>query len=70
MSSIAAGCGHGMRSTERMPSRSTSHAKSFFEGLAYSKQRRLVIAIEAIKSPETRQRRIEKTIDQLKEGRV
>ena len=41
-----------------------------FEGLTYSNKRRLVIAIEAIKSPETRQRRIAKTIDQLKEGRA
>jgi uncharacterized protein YdeI (YjbR/CyaY-like superfamily) len=53
-----------------MPSRSTSHAKSFFEGLTYSNKRRLVIAIGAIKSLETRQRRIEKTIDPLKEGRA
>ena len=45
-------------------------AKRFFEGLTYSNQRRLVISIEAIKSPETRQRRIAKTIDQLKEGRA
>jgi hypothetical protein len=45
-------------------------AKRSFTGLTYSNQRRLVIAIEAIKSPETRQRRIEKTIDQLKEGRA
>ncbi|MHB8612013.1 MAG: YdeI/OmpD-associated family protein [Candidatus Dormibacteraceae bacterium] len=45
-------------------------AKRSFEGLTYSNKRRLVIAIEAIKSPETRQRRIAKTIDQLKDGRA
>ena len=45
-------------------------AKRSFDGLTYSNKRRLVIAIEAIKSPETRQRRIAKTIDQLKEGRA
>ena len=45
-------------------------AKRFFDGLTYSNKRRLVTAIEAIKSPETRQRRIAKTIDQLKEGRA
>jgi Bacteriocin-protection, YdeI or OmpD-Associated/Domain of unknown function (DUF1905) len=44
-------------------------AKRSFDGLTYSNRRRLVIAIEAIKSPETRQRRIAKTIDQLKDGR-
>jgi uncharacterized protein YdeI (YjbR/CyaY-like superfamily) len=45
-------------------------AKRSLAALTYSNQRRLVSAIEAIKSPETRQRRIEKTIDQLKEGRA
>jgi hypothetical protein len=45
-------------------------ARRSFEGLTYSNKRRLVAAIEAIKSPETRQRRIEKTIDQLKDGRA
>jgi uncharacterized protein YdeI (YjbR/CyaY-like superfamily) len=49
---------------------SNPDAKRFFGGLTYSNRRRLVIAIEAIKSPETRQRRIAKTIDQLKEGRA
>jgi Bacteriocin-protection, YdeI or OmpD-Associated/Domain of unknown function (DUF1905) len=50
--------------------RTNADAKRSFDGLTYSNRRRLVIAIEAIKSPETRQRRIEKTIDQLKEGRA
>lgn len=50
--------------------RTNADAKRSFDGLTYSNKRRLVIAIEAIKSPETRQRRIAKTIDQLKEGRA
>lgn len=45
-------------------------AKRSFAALTYSNKRRLVTAIEAIKSPQTRQRRIEKTIDQLEEGRA
>jgi hypothetical protein len=48
----------------------SADAKKSFDGLTYSNKRRLVTAIEAIKSPETRQRRIAKTIDQLKEGRA
>ena len=48
----------------------SADAKRSFDGLTYSNKRRLVTAIEAIKSPETRQRRIAKTIDQLKEGRA
>ena len=48
----------------------SADAKRFFGALTYSNKRRLVTAIEAIKSPETRQRRIEKTIDQLKDGRA
>jgi hypothetical protein len=50
--------------------RTNADAKRSFDGLTYSNRRRLVIAIEAIKSPETRKRRIEKTIDQLKDGRA
>jgi hypothetical protein len=45
-------------------------AKKFFDGLNYSNQRRLVMAIEAIKSPEARERRIGKTVEQLSEGRA
>lgn len=47
-----------------------SKAKQFFETLNYSNKRRLVMAIETIKSPETRLRRIEKTVEQLGEGRA
>lgn len=45
-------------------------AKKFFDGLSYSKQRWHVLSIEGAKSPETRQRRIEKSIGMLREGRA
>lgn len=44
-------------------------AKRFFEALSYSNKRRLVIPIEEAKTAETRQRRIDKTLSMLKEGR-
>jgi Bacteriocin-protection, YdeI or OmpD-Associated/Domain of unknown function (DUF1905) len=47
-----------------------SQAKRFFETLTYSNKRRLVIAIEAVKTPEVRERRIGKTVEQLREGRA
>ena len=47
-----------------------ARAKKFFDGLNYSNKRRLVIPIEATKSPETRERRIAKTLEQLREGRA
>lgn len=45
-------------------------AKRFFDGLNYSNKRRLVGQIESIKSAETRQRRIEKTVEMLRAGKV
>jgi hypothetical protein len=45
-------------------------AKQFFEGLSYSNKRRLVLAVEGAKTAETRERRIGKTIDQLREGKI
>lgn len=45
-------------------------AKRFFEGLSYSNRSRFVLSIEGAKSPETRQRRIEKSVSQLGEGRA
>lgn len=45
-------------------------AKQFFEGLSYSEKRRLVIPIEEAKTPETRARRITKTIASLRAGRI
>jgi len=47
-----------------------ARAKKVFDGLNYSNKRRLVIPIEATKSPETRERRIAKTVEQLREGRA
>jgi hypothetical protein len=49
---------------------SDAEAQRFFEGLSSSNKRRLTLAIEDAKSAETRQRRIAKTIDMLREGRV
>ncbi|MEF3310559.1 YdeI/OmpD-associated family protein [Paenibacillus sp. GYB004] len=45
-------------------------AKSFFDGLSYSNKRRLILPIEGAKTVETRQRRIEKTLSLLREGRI
>lgn len=45
-------------------------AKSFFESLSYSNKRRFVLQIEGAKTPETRQRRIDKTMEQLRNHRV
>lgn len=43
-------------------------AKRQFESLSYSNKRRHVLAIEEAKTPETRQRRIVRTIDLLRTG--
>lgn len=45
-------------------------AKQFFDGLSYSNKRRLILPIEGAKTVETRQRRIEKTVGLLREGRT
>ncbi|HEV7664285.1 MAG TPA: YdeI/OmpD-associated family protein, partial [Chloroflexota bacterium] len=45
-------------------------AKRFFEGLSYSSKLRLVLAIQAAKTDDTRQRRIAKTVSGLAEGRA
>jgi uncharacterized protein YdeI (YjbR/CyaY-like superfamily) len=45
-------------------------AKSFFESLSYSNKRRLVLQIEDAKTPETRQRRIAKIVEQLRNQKV
>lgn len=44
-------------------------AKRFFDGLSYSQKRWLVLGIEEAKKPETRQRRIDKAVERLHEGR-
>jgi uncharacterized protein YdeI (YjbR/CyaY-like superfamily) len=43
---------------------------TFFDRLNYSNKRRLVIPIEAAKAAETRERRIAKTVEQLRAGRA
>ena len=43
-------------------------AKRFFEGLNFSNKQRIVIAIESAKTPETRERRIAKSVSSLREG--
>jgi len=45
-------------------------AKRFFEGLSYSNKSRHVLSIEDAKTAETRQRRIEKAISQLRAGKA
>lgn len=47
-----------------------AEARRFFDGLSYSNKRRLVLSIEGAKSEETRQRRIAKMVEMLREGRV
>ena len=44
-------------------------ARRFFDKLSYSHQRRHVLAIEDAKTPETRGRRIAKSVEMLREGR-
>ncbi|WP_018615278.1 YdeI/OmpD-associated family protein [Segetibacter koreensis] len=44
-------------------------AKQFFEALSYSNQQRYVLPIEQAKTEETRQRRMEKAILDLSEGK-
>ncbi|WP_135551785.1 YdeI/OmpD-associated family protein [Paenibacillus cymbidii] len=46
-----------------------SAAKSYFDGLSYSNRRRIVLSVEEAKTPETRQRRIDKAVAALAEGR-
>ncbi|MBO9599712.1 MAG: DUF1905 domain-containing protein [Cohnella sp.] len=45
-------------------------ARLFFDGLSYSNKRRFVLNVEGAKSAETRQRRIEKSIELLREGKL
>lgn len=45
-------------------------ARSLFETLSYSNRRRIVLNINDAKTPETRQRRIAKAVESLREGRV
>lgn len=45
-------------------------AKAFWDGLSYTNKRRFVLSIEDAKTAETRQRRIDKTMGLLGEGKV
>jgi hypothetical protein len=45
-------------------------ARRFFDGLSYSNRLRFVLSINEAKTPETRQRRIDKSVATLHEGRV
>jgi hypothetical protein len=47
-----------------------SVAKIFFDSLSYSNKRRIVLPIEDAKTDETRQRRIAKSIEKLRENRL
>ena len=45
-------------------------ARSAFDGLSFSNRQWHVLNVEGTKNPETRQRRIEKAVEQLREGRT
>ena len=45
-------------------------ARRSFDGLSYSQKQRHVLSIEGAKTAETRQRRIAKAVDTLREGRT
>ncbi len=45
-------------------------ARAFFDTLSYSNKRRYVLNIESAKSEETRQRRIARAVETLREGRT
>jgi hypothetical protein len=47
-----------------------ARAKEFFADLSYSKQQWHVLSVEGAKTPETRQRRVEKSVAMLHEGRA
>ena len=45
-------------------------AQTFFDGISYSNKRWHVLSIDGAKTAETRQRRIDKSITMLREGRA
>ena len=47
-----------------------AQARRFFDGLSYSNKQRFVLAIDGAKSDETRQRRIARSVEALRDGRV
>ena len=44
-------------------------ARAFFDGLSYSNRRWFVLNVEGTKNEETRKRRVEKSVQMLREGR-
>lgn len=44
-------------------------ARRFYDGLSPSKRQAFVTVIEDAKTPETRQRRVSKAVEKLREGR-
>ncbi len=44
-------------------------ARAFFDGLSYSNRRWYVLSVEGAKTAETRQRRVTKAVEMLREGR-
>ena len=46
-----------------------AEARAFFDALSYSGKRWYVLSIEDAKTPETRQRRVDKAVAMLREGR-
>jgi hypothetical protein len=45
-------------------------AAAFFDGLSYSNRNAIVVSVEGAKAAETRQRRITKAVEALREGRA
>jgi hypothetical protein len=45
-------------------------ARRFFDGLSYSNRRRIVLSVEDAKTAETRQRRIVRAVESLREGKA
>ncbi len=45
-------------------------ARGFFDGLSYTNQSRVVLSVEGAKTAETRQRRIDKAVATLQQGRT
>ena len=45
-------------------------ARSFFDSLSYSNKRRFTVPLDEAKTPETRQRRIEKAVETLAAGKL
>jgi hypothetical protein len=45
-------------------------AKRYFDGLSYSKRQWFVLSVEGARTAETRQRRIAKAVEMLREGRT